>query len=51
MRIFICLDLLNVYTYIYIKKGNEWKTAFYIRYGYFKYLTMPFGLTNAPITF
>ena len=29
-----------------IRKGDEWKTAFRTRYGYFKYQVMPFGLTN-----
>jgi len=51
MYIFIRLDLLNIYTYIRIKKGNEWKTAFRIYYGHFKYLTIPFRLTNVPVTF
>ena len=51
IKIFIKLDLCNVYYRIYIKKGDEWKTAFKICYGYFKYLVMPFGPINAPITF
>ena len=33
---------------IRIKEGKEWKTAFRIRYGSYKYLIMPFGLTNTP---
>ena len=50
-KIFIKLDLYNIYYRIYIKKGDEQKTVFKTRYGYFKYLVMPFSLTNAPITF
>ena len=34
-----------------IKEGNEWKTAFKTRYGYFEYQMMPFGLNNASATF
>ncbi len=34
-----------------IREGNEWKTAFRTRYGYFEYQVMSFGLTNAPDTF
>ena len=50
-KIFIKLDFYNVYYRIRIKKGDKWKTAFKIRYSYFKYLVMPFSFTNAPITF
>ena len=41
------LDLKDAYHRIRIKAGDEWKTAFYIRYGYYKYLIIPFSLTNA----
>jgi len=51
MKIFIKLNLYNVYYRILIKKGDKWKTVFKTRYGYFKYLVMPFSFTNAPITF
>ena len=34
---FIQLDLTNVYYRMRIRNGNEWKTAFKSRYGYFKY--------------
>ena len=34
-----------------IKEGDEWKTAFRIRYSYFKYQVMPFRLFNAPTSF
>ena len=34
-----------------MKKGDEWKIAFYIRQGLYKYLVMLFRLINAPATF
>ena len=34
-----------------ICEGDEWKTAFRIRYGHFEYQIISFGLTNAPATF
>jgi len=33
-----------------MKAGEEWKTIFRTRYGYYKYLVMLFGLTNALAT-
>ena len=51
IKIFIKLNLLDIYYRLYIKKGDEQKTAFKIRYGYFKYLMLPFSLSNAPTTF
>jgi hypothetical protein len=49
--VFTKLDMKNAYYRIRIKRGDEWKTAFRTRYGYFEYMVMPFGLTNAPATF
>jgi hypothetical protein len=45
------LDLKKAYYRIRIKKGNEWKTAFKIRYGYFKYKMIFFNLANISATF
>jgi hypothetical protein len=45
------LDITNAYNYIQIIEGKEWKTAFRMKFRYFKYLIMLFGLTNAPALF
>ena len=51
IKIFIKLDFRDACYRIYIKKEDEWKTAFKTCYSHFKYLIMPFGLANAFITF
>ena len=33
-----------------IYENDEWKTAFWTRYGHFEYQVMLFGLSNAPAT-
>ena len=48
---FTQLNLTNAYYQMRIRKDDEWKTAFQIRYRHFKYQVMPFGLSNAPATF
>jgi hypothetical protein len=50
-KIYIKLDLKNVYYRIRIKVSNKWKTAFRTRYGHFKYIIMFFGLTNVLVIF
>ena len=50
-KIFIKLNLKNVYYRLRIKIDDEWKTTFRTRYDYFEYLIMPFNLVNVSITF
>lgn len=49
--VFTKLDLKDAYYRIRIKKGDEWKTAFYTWYSYYKYLVILFGLVNVLVTF
>jgi hypothetical protein len=51
VSIFTKIDLQNAYHLLHIKEGDEWKMAFWTRYGSFEFLIMPFGLTNAPSSF
>jgi len=48
---FTSLDLKEAYYQVRMKKGEEWKTAFWTRYGHYEYTVMPFRLKNAPATF
>jgi hypothetical protein len=48
---FTKLDITNTYNHIQIVDGDEWKTAFRIKFRHFEYLVMPFRLTNAPALF
>ncbi len=48
---FTQLDLTNAYYQMRMREGDEWKTAFRTRYGYFEYHVMHFRWTNAPDTF
>ena len=50
-KYFSKIDLKDVYYYLRIKAGDEWKTVFYTYYGYYEFIIIPIGLTNAPITF
>jgi len=48
---FTHLNLKEAYYWVQMKKGKEWKTAFWTRYKHYEYTVMPFGLKNAPVTF
>ena len=48
---FTKLDIIYTFNNIWIKKGQEWLTAFNTRYSQFEYLVMLFRLCNAPETF
>jgi hypothetical protein len=50
-KVYTKIDLRGAYNLVRIKGGDEWKTAFWIRYGHFEYNIMSFGLTNAPAIF
>jgi hypothetical protein len=45
------INLKNAYYRLRIKVGDEWKTAFKTRYGYYEFLVVLIGLTNSPATF
>jgi hypothetical protein len=51
VRYFTRLNLWTAYNFVHIVQGEEWKTAFRCRYGYFQFKVMLLGLTNAPGTF
>jgi hypothetical protein len=50
-RFFTKLDVRRAYNLIRMAEGEEWKTAFRIRYRLFESFVIPFSLTNAPADF
>ncbi len=50
-RVFSKIDMKNAYYCLRIREGDEWKSAFWTRYGLFEYLVIPFELTCAPASF
>ena len=48
---FTRVDIRDIFHRICIAEGDEYKTAFRIRYDHFEYLIMPFDLCNAPAIF
>ena len=50
-KCFTQLDLTKAYHRMRIRKGDKWKTAVQMRYGYFEYQVMSFGLFNASANF
>ena len=49
--VFTKLDLCGAYNLVRIADGNEWKTAFRMWYGSYKFQVMHYGLTNTPASF
>jgi hypothetical protein len=50
-RIFIKLDVRDVFHRIRIRKEDEWKTTFKCRFDHYQYRVMLFELANSSITF
>ena len=50
-HVFTKLDLCGAYNLVCIADGNEWKTAFRMRYGSYEFQVMHYGLMNMPASF
>ena len=46
-RFYTTLDVRGAYNLLRVAERDEWKMAFWTRYGLYQSLVMPFGLTNA----
>ena len=51
VKVYTKINRMHAYHLVRIAKGDEWKTAFWTRYGSYEWQVMPFGLTNAPAAF
>ena len=50
-KVFTKIDLRNAYHQVWVKEGDEWKSAFRCREGHFEHQVCPHGPTNAPAMF
>jgi hypothetical protein len=50
-KLYTKLDVQEAYHRVRIREGDEWKTAFCMRYEHLEYTVMPFGLTNTAAQF
>jgi len=50
-KVFLKIDLKNIYYRIRIREGDEWKIAFRIKFEHYEYLIILFSLTNTPAIF
>jgi len=50
-QIYSKIDLHHTYYLVHIANSDEWKIAFRINYGSFKWSVIPFSLTNVPAAF
>ena len=44
-------DLKSSYKLVRVREGDDCKTAFKTKFGYFEHFVMPFGITNTPEVF
>lgn len=50
-KIYIKLDIIAAFNYLYIWEGDKYLIVFHIRFGLFEYMVMLFGLCNGPTSF